>query len=93
MKRWLLVVGYGMAELVLAAAMSLGAFALAGRQIGGPAPQVQPSAGNNLTPVGASEEPTFSLAPTNSESPEDDHGGEDDSSGSGGGPDDSHEDD
>ncbi len=93
MKRWILIVSYGLGGLVLAALMSLGAFALAGRQIGGPAPQVQHSVGDDiatssLTPVTkpspSATTPGQHHTPSSSPS-EDDHGGNGrDDSGHGG---------
>jgi hypothetical protein len=89
MKRSLVVLGYGLGGILVALALSWGAFALAGRQIGEPATPVEPafSLSESPTPSGEpSSEPTESHShepgnePTSSPSHDDSGSG----SGSGG---------
>jgi hypothetical protein len=63
MKRFVVMLGYGLGGIIVALGLSLGAFALAGRQIGEPATPVQPAFS-----VSASQAP--SEAPTQTRSSE-----------------------
>jgi len=69
MKRLIVIVGYGLGGILLALALSLGAFALAGRQLGGPAEPVAPAVNLSDSPT-PSWEPTFEPTQTRSPKPE-----------------------
>ena len=50
MKRFVVMLGYGLGGIIVALRLSLGAFALAGRQIGEPATPVQPAFSLSASP-------------------------------------------
>ena len=68
MKRFLTIVGYGLGGILLALALSLGAFALAGRQLGGPASPVEPALNLTDSPT-PSWEPSFEPTQTHTPKP------------------------
>ena len=93
MKRWVLAAVYGLGGLVLAVALSVGAYRLAGQRLGSPTHPVRPLGTVVNSPSSSSETPDASWAPSwspepgneptpnvPSSSPSEDHGG-----GSGGG--------
>jgi hypothetical protein len=69
MKRLLVIVGYGLGGILLALALSLGAFALAGRQLGGPTEPVAPAVNLSDSPT-PSWEPSFEPTQTRSPKPD-----------------------
>jgi len=68
MKRFLTIVGYGLGGILVALALSLGAFALAGRQLGGPASPVEPALNLSDSPT-PSWEPSFEPTQTHTPKP------------------------
>jgi hypothetical protein len=62
MKRSLVMLGYGLGGIAVALVLSLGAFALAGRQIGEPATPVRPAFSLSASPF-PSAEPTQTRSP------------------------------
>ncbi len=71
MKRFLVFVGYGIGGIVIAMALSLGAFALAGRQLGEPATPVAPALELSTSTPSARPSPSWepSFEPTHTASP------------------------
>ena len=89
MKRTLTIIGLGVAGIVLAVALSVGAFALVGDPLSEPATTIQVPASPTPSPTEdratpSADEPAIDTAgtPSSSASPSDDHGG---NSGTGGG--------
>jgi outer membrane biosynthesis protein TonB len=68
MKRFLTIVGYGLGGILVALALSLGAFALASRRLGGPTSPVEPAVNMTESPT-PSWEPSFEPTATNSPKP------------------------
>lgn len=85
MKRTLTIIGLGVAGIVLAVALSVGAFALVGDPLSEPATTIQVPTSpteDRATPTPTDRSSTPPGTPSSSASPSDDHGG---SSGTGGG--------
>jgi hypothetical protein len=89
MKRSLVMLGYGLGGILVALLLSLGAFALAGRQIGDPATPVRPAFSLSESPT-PSEEPTPTHSPEPTETPTSSPGHGDSSPGGGSGSGDDH---
>ena len=68
MKRFLTIVGYGLGGILVALALSLGAFTLASRRLGGPASPVEPMVNLTDSPT-PSWEPTFQPTATKPPNP------------------------
>jgi hypothetical protein len=100
-KRTLTIIGLGVAGIVLAVALSVGAFALVGDSLSEPATTIEIPASPTTTPTGDRGTPsptskpstrseTPSGPPSSSASPSDDHGASDSGGGSGSEPSDDH---
>ena len=86
MRRLVIVLGYGLAGLVVALGLTLGAFALAGQEIAEPAGPPVFTSSPEPTPDATTSEEARSPKPERTASPSaspDDHGGDSGNSGSG----------